>query len=312
MVQCAAFNCSNRTGQKISLFTFPKDTKLRNEWTKRLKRKDYVPSDYSRLCQMHFTPESFTKDPRITSSIGFKPKLIRLKPDAVPTIFDFSTPKSRSQDARTPESDSLSEETLSRKRSRSRAIQKRRRLEVLAEITDLYQDDNYVAIHLSEDHHEHPQIQYIADQCHMETQTESDHRQTSSKCIGTDDEHTEKYSVGCQASYNVVHRRHVSLQATSSVTKPKTTSCAVQATCKMETASTQCIRYKKTSLENNNFMQDECRYNTENDCQQESSDDPDWVPTCDDEAECNESNMLDNEDTEPQNAKKIYIVFEHC
>lgn len=308
MVQCAAFNCTNKTGnrEKISLFTFPKFPRLRKEWTLRLKRKDFVPTDYSRLCQVHFAPESFTKDPRIVSSIRYDPKSLRLKPDAVPTIFNFSSPTSRDVDSeranrdRTP---SVYHETPSRKRSTSRsrysrAIQKRRRFEMLADITDMHQDEN-----------EYDSVHYRPDQCHIETQTEIPGPRD--KCVGTDDLDTGRFSVGCQTSYNIVQRRHVSLQVTSA--RPKS-SCGVQATCMMENTSTQCTRYKKcVQVVETGTDQSLDDYQEEVDS---STHDPDWVPTCEteddnDETADNQQVNMDTQETEPDKAKK-YVVFEQC
>ncbi|XP_060085556.1 THAP domain-containing protein 5-like [Ylistrum balloti] len=271
MVQCVAINCTNRSGQRVSLFAFPKDDKLRNAWTVKLKRQDFVPTKHSRLCQIHFSPECFSKDPRISESIGYEPKCLRLKTDAVPTIFDFSsTPKTPRPVNTTQVADSpFLWETPNRKRSRSQVIQKRRRLEVLSKITELHQGnetENVENLHMDVCTN-----LYRSDQCHIETPTDSS--TTADKCVGSD-EPMNNYSVGCQTSYNV-RRRHVGLQVTSNL-KPRTTSCAVQATCRMETSSTQCNRYRKKSDESSA----KCVDRIDDDDEEDDSilHDPDWVP----------------------------------
>ncbi|OWF49379.1 THAP domain-containing protein 2 [Mizuhopecten yessoensis] len=92
MVHCAALNCNSNSnnGEKISMFLFPKDKKLRKTWTIKVKRKGFSPASHTRLCQNHFEPGSFVRDPRLMSSIGFEPKSLRLNPGAIPTPFDYS------------------------------------------------------------------------------------------------------------------------------------------------------------------------------------------------------------------------------
>lgn len=54
MVQCSAYGCT-----KVGVHRFPKLKRSRDIWTKVLKRKDFKPTDYSRLCSDHFLPEDF-------------------------------------------------------------------------------------------------------------------------------------------------------------------------------------------------------------------------------------------------------------
>ena len=63
MVYCAAVNCKNGSKknenleEKISLFSFPKDEKLRKPWTDKVARNDWKPSNSSRLIpSFHLTP----------------------------------------------------------------------------------------------------------------------------------------------------------------------------------------------------------------------------------------------------------------
>lgn len=59
---------------------FPANPDLRKKWIEAVKRRNFEPTRNTRLCEKHFTPESY---------IHFIRKK-RLKEDAVPEIFDFS------------------------------------------------------------------------------------------------------------------------------------------------------------------------------------------------------------------------------
>lgn len=75
---CVAYNCNKRGG-----FRFPKDNKLKKQWVKAIKRKNFTPSKYSVLCGDHFKNEE-----KITfNEYGLKLLRARLKPNAVPSIF---------------------------------------------------------------------------------------------------------------------------------------------------------------------------------------------------------------------------------
>ena len=79
MVFCAATNCTNRSKSKVSTFKFPADPKIREEWLKNLKRESFQPTKHSRLCENHFTMESFDESYAIKFSLGLKPGKPQLK-----------------------------------------------------------------------------------------------------------------------------------------------------------------------------------------------------------------------------------------
>lgn len=86
---CIVYGCSNSQNKGSTLFGFPKDPKLRREWTLQVKRtrdKWKGPSDYSAVCSEHFTEECFQVSALTAIKLGLKRKL-QLKPGAVPTIF---------------------------------------------------------------------------------------------------------------------------------------------------------------------------------------------------------------------------------
>ncbi len=90
MVYCVAFGCTNSTNGR-SMFIFPKDKKLRDLWTKKVNRKNWTPSAYSRLCDGHFEEECFEIKPSLARTIGYEQKGLRLKKGSIPTIFRKKT-----------------------------------------------------------------------------------------------------------------------------------------------------------------------------------------------------------------------------
>ncbi|XP_055943111.1 THAP domain-containing protein 1-like [Argiope bruennichi] len=81
MSACAAYGCKNRPHNKIPGITFhkfPKDISLRNEWLLALRRENFRPTKYSRLCSEHFSEDQIDR-----TSLA----CVRLRANAVPTIF---------------------------------------------------------------------------------------------------------------------------------------------------------------------------------------------------------------------------------
>ena len=66
--KCCAINCrSGYTGENkdpdVTFHSFPlHDKQLLQGWLKRIARKDFTPTKYSRLCSLHFKPEDFVKE----------------------------------------------------------------------------------------------------------------------------------------------------------------------------------------------------------------------------------------------------------
>nr|XP_053649362.1 uncharacterized protein LOC128700283 isoform X2 [Cherax quadricarinatus] len=86
VIFCCAVGCSNRQGDKLNLafHRFPKDLERRKKWISALRRKNWEPTQYSRLCSEHF----------ITGAKSDHP----LSPDYVPSIFKYvSASKKRKQ-----------------------------------------------------------------------------------------------------------------------------------------------------------------------------------------------------------------------
>lgn len=103
VVSCSAYGCSNRfkKGQSIHfvlikvclkcliivvvyihfIFSFPlKNSVLLKQWVNALKRKNFNPTQWSRICSEHFTQQDFVYRPDSERPL--------LKIDSVPSIFN--------------------------------------------------------------------------------------------------------------------------------------------------------------------------------------------------------------------------------
>ena len=87
--RCIAAGCANTYKHGVGLFGFPQEAKLRDQWTREVKKtRDQWkgPSQHSVICSDHFTDESFESGTHLEAQFGLL-KRRRLRPDAVPTIF---------------------------------------------------------------------------------------------------------------------------------------------------------------------------------------------------------------------------------
>ena len=91
---CCAPGCTSGTSQfteVVAYHRFPKS--LREVWLSKIPRKDWNPPQDPRLCEKHFTSDSYkvvkadTKNPWRASKEGTKLSRKCLKPDAVPTVW---------------------------------------------------------------------------------------------------------------------------------------------------------------------------------------------------------------------------------
>nr|CAI5852610.1 unnamed protein product [Callosobruchus analis] len=85
MPGCAAVNCSNSAKKRFIMKHFPRDPVRRKEWLIKMRRDKWIPTDYSCLCEVHFSSEMWEK----AREDGTR----KLKANAVPTVFSFSQPK---------------------------------------------------------------------------------------------------------------------------------------------------------------------------------------------------------------------------
>ena len=84
MVGCSVGPCKGgNTGKsEFQSFTFPKGA-MREKWIQQINRENFVPGEYSTVCERHFQERDFgpNKDKR-----GRKYKKKKLKPWAYPTL----------------------------------------------------------------------------------------------------------------------------------------------------------------------------------------------------------------------------------
>ena len=135
--RCVAAECSNTYSDGVSLYTFPRDPAIRQQWVKQVQRTRAQwsgPSEHSVLCSKHFTDSCFEPDSALASEMGIK-KRRRLKHDAIPTIFErpvslpSSTQSSVKYPQKRPAATSSSDAPSQSKRSRV-AYEKRERSRV--------------------------------------------------------------------------------------------------------------------------------------------------------------------------------------
>ena len=90
--------------KKISFFAFPRNTELRKKWTKACHRQNFEPTEYSRICSLHFEDDDFEtlSSDTVTSRKAKRPllKQRKLKSNAVPRIYP-NLPQ-RMQNPKTP------------------------------------------------------------------------------------------------------------------------------------------------------------------------------------------------------------------
>ena len=123
--RCVAAGCSNTNADGVSLYKFPKDDALRSQCIKQVQRfrAEWTATTYSVLCSKHFSDECFEPDFKIAATFGMQ-KARRLKPEAIPTLFD--RPSLSSEEVRRKRAAETSTTLVSStKKRRSAAYEKR-------------------------------------------------------------------------------------------------------------------------------------------------------------------------------------------
>ncbi|KAM7287684.1 uncharacterized protein ISCGN_031375 [Ixodes scapularis] len=91
MPTCCAVGCSGRYEDGKLLFRLPsgkqnkQDAARRNEWLRKINRKNFTPSTQARLCEDHFTSDAYEAH----RADGKR----KLKPNAVPSVFAHLKPR---------------------------------------------------------------------------------------------------------------------------------------------------------------------------------------------------------------------------
>ena len=63
---------------------FPKCKTQGLVWIAAVRRQQYLPTKFSRICSLHFSPSAFTMDLELAKQCGYQK--MTLQPDAVPTV----------------------------------------------------------------------------------------------------------------------------------------------------------------------------------------------------------------------------------
>ncbi|XP_045102505.1 THAP domain-containing protein 1 B-like [Portunus trituberculatus] len=79
-----------KSGPKVCLFSFPKEKKLARAWLHAIKRTDFTPTKYTKVCELHFRSEDIECetsffDERTLTKVQAKLKHPRLRQGVVPS-----------------------------------------------------------------------------------------------------------------------------------------------------------------------------------------------------------------------------------
>nr|CAH7721984.1 unnamed protein product [Callosobruchus chinensis] len=94
--RCCVPNCSGNYGYgdapKVTVFSFPEDKNLRKEWLQAIPRANFVPSNTSKVCELHFQEHEIIRDveklnKKTGESSNIPLKRLRLKVGAIPSKF---------------------------------------------------------------------------------------------------------------------------------------------------------------------------------------------------------------------------------
>lgn len=84
--KCTAFNCESTNQSDVKFFKFPLYNRQKlKKWLTNMKWKDWTPSRFSVLCSNHFEEKYIDRSS----------KFVKLRQDAVPTIFSFPDHKEK-------------------------------------------------------------------------------------------------------------------------------------------------------------------------------------------------------------------------
>ncbi|GBM70775.1 hypothetical protein AVEN_16750-1, partial [Araneus ventricosus] len=99
--KCAVFGCKGNyaSGQKVSIFKFPKDPKLSKIWETRVMKENFKPTTSSRVCELHFRKEDVLReteyfDEKSGTLLRSPLQYPKLKEGAIPMLVSDKCPPS--------------------------------------------------------------------------------------------------------------------------------------------------------------------------------------------------------------------------
>ena len=115
---CCIPNCNQKgytlsSGGKVSFFNFPKAPLIRKQWIHVIRReegKDFVITERTKVCSLHFTSEDLRK------SINGR---VYIKEGAIPSKFDWSGPSPKKRKAPTEQQPLPAKKKTARRRQLS-------------------------------------------------------------------------------------------------------------------------------------------------------------------------------------------------
>ncbi|XP_060789859.1 uncharacterized protein LOC132894265 isoform X6 [Neoarius graeffei] len=107
---CSAFGCNNRRGDKpgLTFHRFPVNPERREQWRAAVKRDDWTPTRYSRVCGEHFISGKKSDNPR--------------SPDYVPSIFTRTKSSAKRQNTKALQKSEKRQNLKKRKRGSRKQV----------------------------------------------------------------------------------------------------------------------------------------------------------------------------------------------
>ncbi|CAL1292930.1 unnamed protein product, partial [Larinioides sclopetarius] len=134
--KCSVFGCKGNytSGEKVSIFKFPKDPKLCKIWETRVMRTNFKPTISSRVCERHFRKEDVLReteyfDEKSGKLLKSPLQYPKLREGAVPMFISDKCPPSL-QPAMIPSRESPSKK---RKRLEDKLVQKAQQASIESE-----------------------------------------------------------------------------------------------------------------------------------------------------------------------------------
>jgi hypothetical protein len=84
-MHCCVYEChaTSENNPELSFFQIPSEKKLRKSWEDRIRREDWEPSKFTRVCSRHFLPSDI-RPPNLNRPVQYR--IRKLKPGILPHL----------------------------------------------------------------------------------------------------------------------------------------------------------------------------------------------------------------------------------